>query len=130
LKETVVCEWHVREHRLIISFGQKQYPAISLPGKLGAIYHTIIQEQEISLSESITEQMRENYLDYYKERDFDEKGYGDTWDNLQVQRDISTIRDRIRKNLPPQLEKLVNIASKRTYAKTTYYIPFPLRIIK
>jgi len=129
LKESISCEWHVREHQLIVKFGDRQYPPISISGKLGAIYHTIIQDQPLSLTDEIRDKMKENYKKYYRERDFNAKKYGKTWDDQQLQKDISTIREKIKTNLPSQLTKLVTITSERTYEKTTYYIPFPPRII-
>ncbi len=130
LKKSLICEWKIKEHRLNIKLGQKEYSPVSIPGKLAAIYHTLIEKKHASLSDEFIEEMKQNYAKYYRERDFSKKSYGKTWDIQQVQKDISTIRKRISKSLPAPLAKQLTIDSKVTFDQTEYFINLPPRIVR
>ncbi|RMG32111.1 MAG: TIGR02584 family CRISPR-associated protein, partial [Methanobacteriota archaeon] len=130
LQQSIQAEWIVQDHQLRVRLGEKIYPLVTIPGKLAAIYHGIAEKSKAVLTdETFQDRLRQIYKEYYRERGFDAPGYGDTWDVIQLQKDISTIRNLIQKDLPHPLAKLLSIQSKRSYEITEYFIPHPPDII-
>ena len=125
IQQEIQAIWDVQNESLSVWFGERSYPPVRIPGKLAAVYHGICQFGSVILEDDkFIDEVKKIYDKFYKKRDFEVKGYGQTWEITQIQKDISTIRDKIKKSLPGPLAKLFWIESQRSYADPTrYFIP-------